>query len=320
VVPGDHLTPLAIFYVSPLRRCNFKCSYCVSHQPSITDTLEWHRTEDKAQHQQVVEWICRLPHRVRLRLGSAGEPFVSAAYLNSVVRLTHSANLEFVEVLTNGSWGTAQFEKFISECDVRKLTLWMTYHHSEITLERFVAAAVQARSSGATVIVHALLFPDNLKAANALKEMCSKHGLTLHVGLGLNINNAYPEGSRVPVLDQEDADPTLLSLNVAFPAEVYDLVASPRGALCSAGHNYIYINRRAEVHQCNTYAKYYPSLMLGSAANPDFVLNLRTDTYYACGTPERCVCVEDYQHLQLVQEKQRIVRPSLIASSLEEIG
>ena len=310
---------ISIWYVSPLRRCNFKCAYCVSHQPKITDSLEWHRPEDEAQHLRVIDWICRLPQRVRLRMGSTGEPFVSTSYLSSIARLTQAENLDFVEVLTNGSWSSKQFEKFLGQCDPAKLTLWMTYHHSEMELQRFVDAAIQARDLGATVIVHALLFPDNLRISNALKDLCTQNALPLHVGLGLNVNKAYPDGSFVPVLDQPDADPALLALNVAFAPEVYRIAENPRGAPCSAGHDYIYIDRRGEVHQCNTYAKHYPELRLGSAVDPNFVLPLRESRFAACGTPERCICVEDYQHLEIAHERQKIVRPSLIASSREEI-
>lgn len=136
---------LSVWYVAPLRRCNFKCSYCLSHQPSITDNWEWHREGDAENHRKTMEWIKRLPQRIRLRLGTAGEPFVSRAFLDSVADISHSPNLEFVEVLTNGSFTPESFAKFVAKANPAKLTLWMTYHHAEMGLEKFLEAAIAAR-------------------------------------------------------------------------------------------------------------------------------------------------------------------------------
>jgi len=309
---------LSIWYLSPLRRCNFKCAYCSTEQPLITDHNEWNREDSPAAHQAVMKWLRELPYQLRIRMNSIGEPFVSKSYLASVASFSHAENLEFLEVLTNGSFSRSQFEKFAKEANVKKLSFWMTYHHTQINVEKFVEAAVLARDHGVSVVVHALLFPDSTEQVRKLRDLCAIHKLKLHVGLGINFNGAYEGKGFIPVMEQEVAQ-ELLDLNVAFPSKVYTLAHKPSGWQCSAGHQYIFINPLGEIHQCATYSDFTPEKKLGSVLDENFKLTLRRNRYALCESKSRCVCVEDYQHLELAEKHLRITHPSFIASSQAEI-
>lgn len=309
---------LSIWYLSPLRRCNFKCAYCSTEQPLITDNNEWNREDSQATHQAVMKWMSELPYQLRIRMNSTGEPFVSKSYLATIARMTHAENVEFLEVLTNGSFSKSQFEKFALEANVKKLSLWMTYHHTQIAVEKFIEAAVIARDHGVSVVVHALLFPDSTAQVAQLRDLCQLHSLKLHVGLGINFNGAYDGKGFIPVVEQE-VSPELMDLNVAFPSKVYTLAKKPSGWQCSAGHQYIFINPLGEIHQCATYSDFTPEKRLGSVMDAGFKLKLRADRYAECQSKAQCVCVEDYQHLELAEKHLRITHPSFIASSKAEI-
>lgn len=314
------MNSLDVWYVAPLRRCNFKCSYCVCHQPKILDSNEWHRQGDLENHLAVMKWISQLPYKVRLRLSTAGEPFVSKDFLNSVANLTHAENLELVEILTNGSYTKDQFEKFVSSSRPDKLSLWMTYHPQEISPEKFLEAAILAKGLKVPVVVHALIFPDSVESTKVMQERCVSNGITFHAGLGLNMNDAYPGMGPVPALTDTSIPSDVLAMNVAFPQLVYRVAEKPIGAMCSAGHDYIYINSRAEVFQCNTYSATLPEFKMGTPVDPNFKLNLRSRKYSPCLSRHACRCVEDYQHLEVARmDKTRLVS-NFIPKSHEEIN
>ena len=313
------MTLLDVWYVAPLRRCNFKCSYCVCNQPKILDSNEWHREGDLKNHLAVMKWISRLPYKIRLRLSTAGEPFVSKDFLNSVANLSHAENLEFIEILTNGSYTKDQFEKFISSSRPDKLSLWMTYHPQEISLEKFLESAILAKDLKVPVVVHALLFPDSVESTKIMQEKCVLNGIPFHLGLGLNVNNVYQGMGPVPAATDNNIPSDVLAMNVAFPQLVYQVAEKPMGAMCSAGHDYIYINSRAEVFQCNTYSAKLPVFKMGTPVDLNFKLSLRKEKYSQCLSKHACRCVEDYQHLQVAAMDQTRLIKNFIPKSHEEI-
>ncbi len=311
---------LSIWYISGLKRCNFNCSYCSAGQPLITDNDEWLEAASYDVHLKTLNWITNLPYQVRLRMGSIGEPFVSNTYMDSVAELSHSKNLEYVEILTNGSYSSKFFMNFIKKSNPSKLSFWMTYHPTEIGLEKFVNAAILAKEQGVHVIVHALLFPDSVESTKLLKSACEKNNLSMHVGLGLNFNDAYPNKNFIPILDGPKIDQDVYNLNVAFPDKVYTLAENPLNAPCSAGHDYIYINRSGDVHQCRNYFLKRPENRLGSTLDINFIPKLRIARYARCQISGPCVCIEDYQHLEVAEKCYTLTKPSFIPCSKADLS
>jgi hypothetical protein len=266
-------------------------------QPFIEGHEEWFQPELEAVHERTLAWLSALPYRLRLRINSIGEPFTSDAYLDSIAQFSHSKNLEFVEILTNGSFSDVRFERFVQHVCAERLRLWMTYHPSQIKLDRFIKAAVKAKSHHIPLVVHGLLFPDTVKEVFELKKRCAEEGLRLHIGLGINFNKAYPLHGHVPAAEDETVPREALELNIAFPDEIYQAAHRPFGSPCSAGHDYIFVDLWGNVHQCFTYHmnRMQP---LGSTQDPNFQLSLRKTQFKKCAAKTSCVCVEDYQHLK----------------------
>jgi organic radical activating enzyme len=295
---------LKLWYVSALRRCNFRCAYCASNQPAIKDRLEWKKPEEADTHQQIVQWITKLPYQIQLRMNSIGEPFTSKGYLDSVAQLSHAENIQFVEILTNGSFAKSQFEAFSKKVNMKKLSLWMTFHHTQIPMETFLAAAMQAQESGASVVVHALIFPDSIDSTIRLKAECKQRGLTFHSVVGFNHNKAYKENSSViPALTKENW-PIIHKLDSGSSVPVLAAAMKPASFECSAGHQYFFISSRGNVYRCKPYSEGGPESALGSALDPQFLPPIRKKKYLVCAHQRSCICVEDHQHLKGIKVKK----------------
>jgi len=290
-----------IWYVTDQTLCNFDCSYCVTQKTRRrAQQRMWESDESAARFRAILGWLASLPWQLRVRLQTLGEPFVSREFLDGAAWLSRRQNLEFVELVTNGSFRQAQFDQFSRDADIARLSLWMTYHQTEIELERLVTNAVFAKERGASVVVHGLLFPENLADIERMIAMCAERGIPTDVTVGHNYNDVYKGRGYLPVLSQNSE--ALAFYREGNAAEAM-LAAhnGPLGLPCSAGHNYLFVNRRGDVFPCQPYS-HIPTEPLGSALEPGFVPRLRQGAYSPCEHKGACVCKEDYLHLRQVRE------------------
>jgi MoaA/NifB/PqqE/SkfB family radical SAM enzyme len=305
------LPEIGIWYLSNLQRCNFTCSYCASGQPVLqqSETLPtW--ANGIEVHEQIVNWLIAQPFTLRLRMNSIGEPFVSVPYLESVARLSHAANVSFVEILTNGSFRPAQFDRFSEACNVNKLSLWITFHHQFISPAELVSAAAHAQARGAFVVVNALLFPDNVDAVSELIERCEKHELRVSTGIGINQNNAYAGQGYAPALRNPQTRALELA-NYRNPlGDYHKLSTKPGGKPCRAGTRYFFIDAQGTVFPCLTYSLTLKKNRLGSVQDPQFRLPTPSHEYTTCVASGRCFCPEDYQNLESIQGRFSWPMPS----------
>jgi hypothetical protein len=301
------LDSVDVWYVCEQTLCNFDCSYCVTQAPRRQAASNmWLNEGGEVRYRAIVEWLAALPWRLRLRLATLGEPFVSSQVLAGAAWLSKQKNIEFVELLTNGSFRHEQFRRFADQADVSRITLWITYHPTEIEAERVVEAAAFARSLGAFVVVHGLLFPDSVAAISHMKQLCQERDLLCDVTAGHNYNAAYGEaeylvlGSGHQALSQYRHQAALQAMLAANQGA--------RGRPCSAGHDYFHIRPSGDVYPCSPYSS-NPQHRMGSALDPTFVPQLRAG-YSPCEALGPCGCKEDYLHLQIARSSLQM-GPSL---------
>jgi MoaA/NifB/PqqE/SkfB family radical SAM enzyme len=301
------LPRLDVWYICDLSLCNFDCAYCASGTPetggSRTRKEMWKNPDGPEKLQRILRWIAKLPYSVGLRLQTIGEPFVSEEFLAQASRMTREKNVRFVELVTNGSLLTSRLGTMRDEyqADLSKLTLWVTFHHTEITVERLIENAVYAKQLGAFVVVNALLFPDSQDAISNLHAQCEAHGLDTNVDLGQDFNDAYAGAPFIPTAGDDWHRPDEFFANSRMAQISVIAAASPKGLNCSAGHDYIFVTPTGAVFPCLGYMRYFPDTQIGSALDPDFVPRLRAQRYSPCGIDKGCTCKEDFLHLELAQ-------------------
>lgn len=306
----EQATPrrLDIWYVCDLSLCNFDCAYCASGSPETgggrTRKQMWKDPDSPERLRAILQWIAKLPYSVGLRLQTIGEPFVSDEFLAEASRMTRENNIRFIELVTNGSLLTSRLSKMRDEyhADLQKLTLWITFHHTEIAIERLIENAVYAKQQGAFVVVNALLFPDSTEFISRLHAQCEKHGLPTNVDLGQDFNDAYKNFQFIPLAADDDRYRSNSLIQNNRMALISIIAAGyPKGLNCSAGHDYIFVNGAGAVFPCLGYMRYLSNSQLGSALDPDFVLRLRAELYRPCGIDKGCACKEDFLHLESAQ-------------------
>ncbi len=302
------LPRLDVWYCCDMVLCNFDCAYCASGSPDTGGPRSRDRTwqdEDSVERfHRILQWIANIPFSVGLRLQTIGEPFVSDEFLAAAARMSREKNVRFVELVSNGSLLTSRLPRMVAEhgADLDKVSLWITYHHTEISAERLVENAVFARQLGAGVIVNALLFPDTLEPIARLHRLCAEHSLVTNIDLGQDFNDAYAGSPFIPLMqDEQILNSSVLIENKAVAMISVIAAAAPKGLGCSAGHDYVFIGRGGDVYPCLGYLRYQPRTKLGSALDPAFVPRLRAQRYAPCGVEKGCTCKEDFLHLELAE-------------------
>jgi MoaA/NifB/PqqE/SkfB family radical SAM enzyme len=338
----ESIDSLDVWYVSDLALCNFDCRYCASGDPDAGGLRSrermWLTDASEARFETVVGFIERIPARsIGLRFQTIGEPFVSETFLRAAARLTRSPRMRFVELVTNGSLLRKRLPAMIEEqnADPEKLSLWITFHHTEIAVDRLVDHASFAADLGAHIVVNALLFADNAEAVRTLAAECQKRGLRTNIDLGLNFNNAYQGEPFVPLMDdQGEGHWPLLLPNRRMAATSLVAVVNPQGLRCSAGHDYVFISHTGDVFPCHAYSKQLPKSRLGSALDPEFRLELRSRRHMGCALVAGCTCKEDYLHLEVAEpgpQRERSLGywpagdaeahvPDVLTERLEQVG
>jgi MoaA/NifB/PqqE/SkfB family radical SAM enzyme len=294
-----------VWYVCDQVLCNFDCPYCSTQLARRAGGRRvWAAGDSADRYRAVLGWLAGLPWRLRVRLQTLGEPFASKEFLRGAAWLCAQSNIDFVELVTNGSFTSRQFRGWAATCSMDRISLWITYHHTEIAAETLVTNARMAQDVGAFVVVHALVFPDNLQAIEHLVELCKEAGLRTDVTIGHNFNGAYPRNGLLAILETE---PRVLVSMYRHTAALRTMVTAhrgPKGEPCSAGHDYIRIYPDGGVYPCAPY-RGLPSKQIGSALDPDFVPVLRAEAYAPCEADGLCGCKEDYLHLRTARSVLR---------------
>ena len=287
-----------VWYVCDEILCNFDCPYCTTQTPRrLGGRKVWANPDGARRYDTILRWLSGLPWRLRIRLQTLGEPFMSQAFLEGAAWLSRQENVDFVELVTNGSFTPRRFERFAARADIERISLWMTYHHTEIAPETLVENARRAQELGAFIVVHLLLFPDNLDTSRDLIARCERAGLRTDVTIGHNLNDAYPGQGLLPVLE---SDPQRLFEAYREHAAIEAMVLAhrgPGGLPCSAGHDYLRVFSDGEVYPCAPY-RGRTEHRLGNALDEGFQPRLREEPYAPCQATGLCACKEDYFHLQ----------------------
>jgi MoaA/NifB/PqqE/SkfB family radical SAM enzyme len=307
-----------IWCVAPQRLCNFHCSYCVSTGDWAKDNrVDWRSEDDRSGFARTVRWIGTRPFQVGVRLATLGEPFTSREFLTQAAWLTQQDGVRFVELVTNGSLLKSRLPKLAGQVDLSKLSLWVTHHHTQISIQRLIDNALFAQERyGCFVVVNGLLFANTVDQVAKLRVAAGRAGLRFNVDLGYETDveaGTYTWADQVVPIshmpgwrDQAlrlGADPTMLTANMIGLDDV-------RGRPCAAGHDYLFIGIDGEVYPCSRYYELEHG-RLGNVLDPDFELRLRPGRWAGCHAICGCSNKEDFLNLDVVDADRRAAVPSL---------
>jgi MoaA/NifB/PqqE/SkfB family radical SAM enzyme len=307
-----------IWYVSSERLCNFHCHYCVSiNEYAKSSTVEWLNEDDRLTFESIVRWMGTRRFHVGVRLGTLGEPFASKTFLTQAAWLTRQKTVLFVELLTNGSLLKSRLPRLAQEADLSKVSLWITYHDSQMSIERFVENAVFAQEQyGCFVVVNGLLFPENGPRIEELRSAAAAARLRFNLDLGYEAMAPSSDGSWgsgvIPLLQVPGGVDAAVSLGARRDLLAVNLAAldRPHGLPCGAGHKYVYIGIDGDAYRCSRYYVLKKE-RLGNVLDPEFELNLGSPEWEECQAQSGCCNKEDFLNLKMWRGRHASEAPSL---------
>lgn len=337
----NRLVKVRIF--ASMSRCTFNCGYCVAAAgesmlsgKDLTVGLKrprWSTENGRELAKLACSWVSRLPYRMGVRYDVNGEPFIDKDVMIDISWLTHQENVEYVEVLTNTSMFKKSLPSMKLQANFEKLTLFCTFHHTEISPELFVDNVLFAHRLGCRVIVNVLVSEDNTEEINQVLALCKQHKLptsadilfpaftnTINDDNGKTVRNFLkidPFTNLMSVPQRIDdafsivANSGPLGEDLRFlAAMLVGLYGIPEDRKCSSGYDYIFIDRFGDIYSCFCYAdiKYNK---LGTIFEPAEKFALRNDEYAVCRYKETCHQKEEYGNIDIYREHHSLEYPSL---------
>jgi MoaA/NifB/PqqE/SkfB family radical SAM enzyme len=155
---------LSIQYRGPLSSCNYACSYCPFAKRTETPVqLE----RDKAAVMRFALWLeCQTSHRWRVLFTPWGEALVRGWYRSAVTKMTHLVHVERIAVQTNLSCGL----RWIDDCRPSGLSLWATFHPTQVDRRAFVRKVMVLREKKVPVSVGVVGVPAHFDEIRTLRS------------------------------------------------------------------------------------------------------------------------------------------------------
>ncbi len=270
---GDSQTiakPLSILYRGFLSSCNYACGYC-PFAKHLETPAEHQR--DAAALERFVQWVEARAAPTSVFFTPYGEALVRSRYQKAVQRLSRLPHLEKVVVQTNGSWGL----DWLTGVNLQKLALWITFHPSETSIEKFVTRATLLLERGVRFSVGVVGIRENLEGIQNLRDQ-----LPDSVYLWIN---AFDRRGR----DYYTPD-TLKRLIQIDPYFALNLERYPaRGQDCHAGNSVISIDSYGIARRCH-----FIEMPIGNIYELEFEQQLKPKP---C-TRAVCDCHIGYVHLE----------------------
>jgi sulfatase maturation enzyme AslB (radical SAM superfamily) len=321
-------------------KCTYSCEYCVAASgQSQTKAIDCSRGMERPVwgdnglelSKIATKWVAALPYQVGVRYDVHGEPFLNDDVIQEVSWLTKQNNVTFVEVQTNASLLKKKIPELSAISDRTKLNLFCTFHHSQVSPETFLENVLSARNMGIHVIVNVLVSTDNILPVTEVLELCRKHGIRTAAdirypgftvpltGDGKRVRhflNSDPLSALLSSKSDNDdafkiiADSGPLGKEVRFLSALLVGLYGQPGRQCSAGHDYIFVDKWGDVYRCFSYADLNKGKM-GSILDSGFIPKLRNKIYAPCHYRETCHQKEEYGNLQILREHRDLRQTSL---------
>lgn len=275
---------LGVLYRGPLDSCNYACSYCpFAKRPARKAML--HRDRDALA--RFVAWTMAATRwELELLFTPWGEALVWPWYREALVQLSHAPHVKQVSIQTNGSGPM----RFLQRADPSRVSLWISWHPTEIEADAFIAKITGLREAGIRMSVGVVAVPAHLDRISALRK-----ALPSEVPMWAN---AQKPGIRY----DEAARERWRTIDPAF--DVDTVAHHPRGEHCLAGEDTISVDGDGNVRRCH-----FIDDVLGNLYTDDLGTMLQPR---AC-TRLRCDCWIGYSNLPRLGVREGLAPDGLLS-------
>lgn len=283
-------------YITDYPKCNFSCVYCIAGHGEVTQGRQRHW--DATRYKSIINNIGKLPFKLNVRLGVAGEFFLDKSLIQGAEDLSHCENVASVNLITNLSFKFSQYKKIFAPFDESKIALVASYHPGQIKDPLKWIETAENMSKDYDFAVVLVAFPPMLKQINSIyKELKAKNlQVFTQPFIGKWDGKDYPD-------DYKDEEENLLRTMMYSRHDYEFLLKLKKPGLCNAGYKSIFVNPFGEVFPCGM-GKYEKSI--GNLAETAAVeLNTKP---LPCSF-SKCQC--DTENINTVKFEQYYTRDSL---------
>jgi MoaA/NifB/PqqE/SkfB family radical SAM enzyme len=221
-----------ILYRGPLASCNYDCRYCPFAKRHET-AAELKR--DEAALARFVDWVARESSlELSILFTPWGEALIRRWYQQALARLSHLPHLRRVAIQTNLS---CQLD-WLMDCDLSRLSLWCTWHPTQIPLDEFLGQTRELETRGVRYSVGVVGLRE---AIDAIDELRSR--LPASVYLWINAYKDEPNYYRPGEIER------LTSIDPHFRTNLADHPS--RGMHCLAGETSLAVDGEGNIRRCH---------------------------------------------------------------------
>jgi hypothetical protein len=260
---------LAILWRGPLDSCNYGCRYCpFAKREAVRTVLD----QDRAALARFVAWATGARNAPLAVLFTPwGEALIHAWYREAMSALSRLEHVQQVAIQTNGSASWS----WLAGAATNKLAFWITWHPSEVTLERFLASVQPLLDQDVAFSVGAVGVRENLPL---LEELRSR--LPTRVTTWINAHKPYARYSA-----EEQARLTAIDPHVALTLRPHP----SRGRACRTGDEVIAVDGDGDIRRCH-----FVDEVIGNLYRDNLATVLRPRT---CPR-SHCDCYLGFAHLE----------------------
>ncbi len=162
-------------YRGSLKSCNYSCSYCPFSKKKTT--VKELKQDQEALFRFVKSIEERYHHVQAVQIVPYGEALIHDYYWEALARLSSVSNIQAIGAQTNASFSVdRKLEVFyISGGERSKLRLWLSFHPSMISLEKFLKQCELLEKSHISYCVGAVGMMENLPLIQQLRSQLPEH-------------------------------------------------------------------------------------------------------------------------------------------------
>ena len=268
---------LSILYRGPLSSCNYGCTYCPFAKRAETDVQH---AVDAAALERFINWVeAQTELQISVFFTPWGEALNRSRYQKALQRLTNLPHLDKAAIQTNGSCRFSWAEA----CDKNKLGLWVTYHPTQTSREKFVARCDEMRRRDIRFSVGVVGLKEHFAEIEALRAALPTD-VYLWVNAFKRIEDYY---------SPSEAD-WLTQIDELFP--VNNQRHPSLGRQCNSGESVISVDGDGTIRRCH-----FIKTPLGNIYDADWKQFLKSRV---CSN-ESCGCHIGYVHLPHLRLHER---------------
>lgn len=229
---GSVIVNLSVLYRGPLSSCNYACRYCpFSKRKESAAQLD----RDRLALIRFQSWLAdQTQHRWKVLFTPWGEALVRRWYREALIELSHRPHIDVLTVQTNLSCKL----EWLAQCAADRVSLWATYHPTEIASEVFQSQVHQVRKYGIRISVGAVGIPEALSQIEDMRQR-----LPEDVYLWVNAQQPRRRPYTAEELDRFQAiDPQFLLTAQRYPS---------LGKFCSTGEISFTVDGSGAMRRCH---------------------------------------------------------------------